>query len=572
MTPIPYAYFVARSEGSRLSISSPQSPLVTASSFSDLSLKPATRAAIAKMGITDPTPIQEQALPSLLAGRDIIGQARTGSGKTLAFGIPAVEMIKPGPNSPQVLVLTPTRELAVQVGQVLSELGAGQGISTVLIYGGRAMGPQREALRRGAHIVVGTPGRVDDLFNQGALRLDRIRFLVLDEADEMLDRGFGPQVQKIIQRLPKDRQTALFSATVPDWVQETASKHLTNPLLIAVDTKPEDVPAIEHIAYDVPDGEKVNALRSLLDERGEGQVIVFGRTKHGVKKLAKQLESVGYPIAALQGNLSQNARDKVMEDFRAGKIKILLATNVAARGLDITAVDQVINFELPESSDLLTHRVGRTGRMGRAGRAITLLTGEDAGKWRQLERGLGFRVQRQTWRGGTAYPKIAATPVREEARPVHQARVVHPAHAVHQAQPMLQAQPANRPSASPRLRPVWQGVQVVHEASTDAPRDRTNAMAPRRPTQQMRAPRPTASTPTAAPAARDARPAAPVSASAKGERHDIVCTGCGQHASIGFEPDYSRPIFCNTCHKARQASRTGGSGRGYRGQASADRS
>lgn len=544
----------------------------TAGSFAALSLKPATRNALARMGITDPTPIQERALPALLDGRDIIGQARTGSGKTLAFGIPAVEMIRPSERFPQVLILTPTRELAVQVGQVLTELSAGQPISTVLIYGGRAMGPQRDALRRGAQIVVGTPGRVDDLFNQGALRLDGIRFLVLDEADEMLDRGFGPQVQKIIQRTPVQRQTALFSATVPEWVHDTAAKHLTNLLLVAVDVKPEDVPAIDHVAYDVPDGEKVNVLRSLLDQRGDGQVIVFGRTKHGVKKLAKQLEAAGYPIAALQGNLSQNARDRVMEDFRAGKVRILLATNVAARGLDISAVDQVINYELPESSELLTHRVGRTGRMGRAGRAVTLLTSEDAAKWRQLERGLGKRVARQAWRGGLTPAPIPASQPREEARPSH--RPVAP---VVREEP----RPAPRLVASPRLRPAWSSEPAAQAASTSAPRERTNSFARRQAPPTRTAPTPSASAPrerrapasSATPASATRQPRTVVAPAKSGDRHEIICSGCGQPATIGFEPDYSRPIYCNACHKARQAARTGDANRGYRGgQASADRS
>jgi ATP-dependent RNA helicase DeaD len=540
------------SEGFRLSTSVSQSAPAEAGSFSALSLKPATRAALTRMGIETPTPIQARALPALLAGRDIIGQARTGSGKTLAFGIPAVELVKPNERFPQVLILTPTRELAVQVGQVLSDLSAGQNISTVLIYGGRAMGPQRDALRRGAQIVVGTPGRVDDLFNQGALRLDGIRFLVLDEADEMLDRGFGPQVQKIIQRTPTKRQTALFSATVPEWVHDTAAKHLTKPLLVEVDTNPEDVPAIDHVAYDVPDGEKINVLRHLLDQRGDGQMIVFGRTKHGVKKLAKQLESAGYPIAALQGNLSQNARDRVMEDFRAGRVKILLATNVAARGLDISAVDQVINYELPESSELLTHRVGRTGRMGRAGRAITLLTSEDAAKWRQLERGLGARVSRQPWRGGLAPVAPAARVQREEIAPA--------------SRPILTA---------PRLRPTWTNAPVSHEASTSAPRERTNAF-PRRQSQPARPTQPAAAKPAREKRAAKATPAPRPSASltsSKGERHEIICSGCGKASSIGFEPDYSRPIYCNACHKARQAARNGDPARSFRGgQPAADRS
>jgi len=284
----------------------------TVDTFSSLNLRPHTMAALAAMQIEQPTPIQAAALPALLSGRDLIGQARTGSGKTLAFGIPAAELVDVAQRQVQVLVLTPTRELAVQVGGVLDLLGVARGVLTTLIFGGRAMGPQRDALRRGAHIVVGTPGRVLDLLNQGALRLDRVRLLVLDEADEMLDRGFAPDVERIMSRTQSARQTALFSATVPDWVRGTASKHLNDPVTVSVDPNPEDAAPIDHVAYDVPSGDKLGVLKDLLDHRGDGSIIVFGRTKHGVKKLARQLEGYGYPVAALQGNLSQNARDAVM--------------------------------------------------------------------------------------------------------------------------------------------------------------------------------------------------------------------------------------------------------------------
>jgi ATP-dependent RNA helicase DeaD len=387
-------------------------------SFADLDLRKTTHDALARVNITTPTPIQAGSLPVLLAGRDLIGQSRTGSGKTLAFGIPAVESVDPAIKTVQVLVLTPTRELAVQVGAVLHSLAEGTGIKTVLVYGGRAMGPQKDALRRGAQIVVGTPGRVADLYGQGDLRLDNVRFLVLDEADEMLDRGFGPQVTKILSWTPRDRQTALFSATMPAWVDDAARKHLRNPEHVAIQTTPAEAPAIDHVAYDVPTGGKMDALKDLLDARGEGQVIVFGRTKHGVKKLAKQLLAAGYPVAALQGNMSQNARDAVMADFRAGKIAILLATNVAARGIDVSAVDHVINFELPESSELLQHRIGRTGRMGRTGSAVTLLTDEDSDKWRQLMRGLGKQIPRKPWTGARrtdAAPRVVEGRAGEQA-------------------------------------------------------------------------------------------------------------------------------------------------------------
>jgi ATP-dependent RNA helicase DeaD len=370
--------------------------------FAEMKLRPRTLAALKAMNIEHPTPIQEQSLPTLLKGNDVIGQAKTGSGKTLAFAIPAIELVDPEQRHVQVLVLTPTRELAVQVGDVFDQTALRQGIKTTLVYGGRGINPQIAAIRRGTHVVVGTPGRVLDLIRQGALRLDKLAMLVLDEADEMLDRGFAPDVERIIATSPRTRQTVLFSATLPDWVRTTASKHLINPVTIKADPRPEDMAEIDHMAFDIPDGDKMAALIDLLDERTDGQIIVFGRTKHGIKKLARKLEQQGYPVAALQGNMSQNARDRVMLDFRAGRVQILLATNVAARGLDITTVDQVINFDLPESPELLTHRVGRTGRMGREGQAITLLGPEDSSKWRQLERGLGRRIPRSAWPGAAA--------------------------------------------------------------------------------------------------------------------------------------------------------------------------
>lgn len=371
-------------------------------SFGAMKLCRESLEALRSMNIEHPTPIQTQTIPALLMRKDLIGQARTGSGKTLAFVLPAVEAIDPRDRHVQVLVLTPTRELAIQVGDVFTQVTARQNIKTTLVFGGRGIQPQIAAIRRGAHVVVGTPGRVLDLIRQNALDLSHVEMMILDEADEMLDRGFAPDVERIIAQTPRSRQTVLFSATLPDWVRTTADKHLINPETFKIDPRPEDAAVVDHMAYDLPDGDKIQALTDLLDARTHGQVIVFGRTKHGVKKLARKLEQQGYPVAALQGNLSQNARDRVMEDFRAGRVQILLATNVAARGLDISTVDQVINFDLPESPELLTHRVGRTGRMGREGQAITLLGPEDASKWRQLERGLGKRIPRARWPGAAA--------------------------------------------------------------------------------------------------------------------------------------------------------------------------
>ncbi len=367
-----------------------------ATSFAELSLHPALRQSLDAMGISTPTPIQAAAIPPLLAGQDVIGQARTGSGKTLAFGLPLVQRCDPSAPGVQALVLVPTRELAVQVGQVIGQLAASRRLQLTLLYGGRALGPERGSLRH-AQLVVGTPGRVLDHLRQGSLSIGRLRVFILDEGDEMLDRGFAPDVDRILGYAPANRQTALFSATLPDWVASTARKHLKNPTTVSVDRGGAPAPEIEHVVYDVDHGAKLAALRTLLDQRGRSPIIVFGRTKHGVKKLARQLGELGYPAAALQGNLSQNARERVMADFRSGVVPILLATNVAARGLDVQGVEQVINYELPESAEWFTHRVGRTGRMGRRGEAITFLTPDDAQKWRQIEKALGRALPRRPW-------------------------------------------------------------------------------------------------------------------------------------------------------------------------------
>jgi ATP-dependent RNA helicase DeaD len=302
----------------------------------------------------------------------------------------------PRVRAPQALVLVPTRELAIQVGAVLSQLANSRRLRHTLLYGGRSLGPEQHALKS-AQIVVGTPGRTLDHLRQGNLSLGSLSMLVLDEADEMLGRGFAPDVERILGHAPRNRQTALFSATLPAWVGDIAARHVRDAVTIEVDAGTPAPSEIEHVVYEVEPAAKLDALRTLLDERGESAVIVFGRTKYGVKKLAQRLTVLGYPAAALQGNLSQNARERVMAGFRSGAVPILLATNVAARGLDVPEVGHVINYELPESPEWFTHRVGRTGRMGRAGRAITLLTPDDAAKWRQFEKALGRKLQRQTW-------------------------------------------------------------------------------------------------------------------------------------------------------------------------------
>ena len=364
--------------------------------FPELTLMPTTRAAITRMGISTPTPIQAATIPALQAGIDVIGQARTGSGKTLAFTIPMIERCEPSRRAVQALVLVPTRELAIQVAGVARGVASRRSLTVTLLYGGRSLDTERRALQGGTQIVIGTPGRTLDHLRRGNLVLKDLSVFVLDEADEMLDRGFANDVEEILAATPRERQTVLFSATLPEWVAKTAHKHLRDPQTVSVDADVHSLPEIKYSVYEVDKARKLDALRTFLDGH-DGPILVFGRTKHGVKKLARRLTELGYPVGALQGNLSQNARENVMARFRSGKVPILVATNVASRGLDIEGIDRVINFDLPDSNLLFTHRTGRTGRMGRQGEAITFITANDSKKWREIERAMGRRFPRQPW-------------------------------------------------------------------------------------------------------------------------------------------------------------------------------
>jgi ATP-dependent RNA helicase DeaD len=371
--------------------------------------------------IVTPTPIQAQAIPVMLAGKDVIGQAHTGSGKTLAFGLPLVEACESTLHQPQALVLTPTRELAQQVGSVLEQLAKPAGLSLVVLYGGVGYGPQIDALQRGTQIIVGTPGRVIDHLQRGALRLEHVRLLVLDEADQMLDKGFAPDVERIIARTPRSRQTALFSATTPEWVRKVSDRHLRAPESIRVGQQTEAAPEIEHSVIEVWSGDKLPVLLSLLSQPAEGATLVFGRTRHGVVNLARRLQRLGLEVEALQGDLSQQSRDRVVKRFREGRLPILLATNVAARGLDMLNIERVINYDIPETSELFVHRVGRTGRMGRSGLAITLVAATDLQKLHEIERGLGRKLPR------LPAPATVVDPTRHQAQRVREITPVHPA-------------------------------------------------------------------------------------------------------------------------------------------------
>ena len=404
------------------------------------------------MGITSPTPIQAQAIPWLKEGRDVVGQAQTGSGKTLAFGIPLVENCTRSTAGVQGLVLVPTRELAIQVASVLEDL-AEHRVSVTLLYGGRQLGGEKRVLQRGVQIVVGTPGRTLDHLRQGTLSLRSVRTLVLDEADEMLDRGFARDVEAIIAETPPSRQTALFSATIPEWVAKTSKKHLRDPKTVRVIPVASDALKIEHLIYKIDKPTKMPALQSLLDQRGDAPILVFGRTKHGVKKLAKRLVELGYPVVALQGNLSQRAREKAMADFRSGATPVLVATNVAARGLDIEGIAQVINYDLPDSPLLFTHRVGRTGRMGKSGQAVTFVTPDEEKKWREIERGMDARFAIRRW--GSRGPETAHVPAKGTTATAHR-EAPNPRRAPHRASGPGEQQP-HRPAKAFWARPAASG-------------------------------------------------------------------------------------------------------------------
>jgi ATP-dependent RNA helicase DeaD len=374
------------------------------------------------MNIDTPTAIQEESIPHLLQGRDVIAQAQTGSGKTLAFALPIMEHMETGDRRTQALILVPTRELARQVASVFEDLSKNSGVRTTLLYGGVGYEPQERALRNGTQVVIGTPGRVLDHLKRRTLKLDGLTVLILDEADEMLDRGFAPDVERILAMTPRSRQTALFSATTPDWVHRIAGKHLNEPEVISTRTIEEEEPDIEHVVMEAFREDKFRVLVRLLQEPLDGTTVVFGRTKHGVRNLGSKLTAQGFRVSVLQGNLGQNQRDQQIERFRSGKTQILVATNVAARGLDILHIARVINYDMPDTMELFTHRVGRTGRMGRSGQAITLMTATDLSKLQEIERGLGRKLPRvsstQSMDGSEPIAKVAAPvkPVRPMRR------------------------------------------------------------------------------------------------------------------------------------------------------------
>ncbi len=356
------------------------------SKFTDFGLDERLVAAVEALGFDEPTPIQTQAIPDLLGGRDIIGRARTGSGKTAAFGLPLLDHVKDGAANVQALVLTPTRELAVQVTEALRSYAAKLPVRLVTVYGGVAYGPQLAALRRGVSVVVGTPGRVLDHMRKGTLDISALQLLVLDEADEMLRMGFIEDVEEVLAQSPPERQVALFSATLPPPIRTIAKKYLRKPIEVQVEQRAHTTVHITQRWLVVPQAHKIDALARVLAEQPRGATLIFARTRAGCAEAATALAARGLAVDALHGDLNQSARELVLNRLRNGRLDTVVATDVAARGLDVEHLTHVVNLDLPSDLDSYVHRIGRTGRAGRAGLATSLVTPAERGKLNHFAR------------------------------------------------------------------------------------------------------------------------------------------------------------------------------------------
>jgi ATP-dependent RNA helicase DeaD len=360
--------------------------------FESLNLRPELLRAVTELGYENQTPIQERAIPVLIAGRDVIGQAQTGTGKTAAFALPLLEKLDYSQRSVQGLILAPTRELANQVAEAIFQYGKHLGARVLAIYGGSPYVRQIKRLESGVHVVVGTPGRVIDLIEKGALDLSGVRYLVLDEADEMLKMGFIDDVETILRSTPDERQTALFSATLPTVIRQLSKKYMRDPENVSIERKTLTVPAIEQRYYMVDEGSKLAAVARLLEVEQATSALIFVRTKIGTAQLADELQNRGFGVEALHGDMAQDARETVMRRFRRAQVSILVATDVAARGLDIEDVSHVINYDVPYDAEDYVHRIGRTGRAGKTGVAITLVTPRERRWMRTIETFTGQRM------------------------------------------------------------------------------------------------------------------------------------------------------------------------------------
>jgi ATP-dependent RNA helicase RhlE len=388
--------------------------------FATLGLRAELCRAVSAHGYDTPTPIQQQAIPVILDGKDVLAAAQTGTGKTAGFSLPMLQRLAESdqparPKSVRALVLTPTRELAAQVGQSVKDYGAGLRLRSAVIFGGVGINPQISALARGVDVLVATPGRLLDHLQQGTCALDRVEILVLDEADRMLDMGFIRDIRRILALLPKRRQTLLFSATFSSDIRALAAQFLHQPVEIDVAPRNSTAAQIDQVAYAVDKGRKRELLSWLVGSNNWQQVLVFARTKHGANRLAEQLEADGLKSAAIHGNKSQGARTRALEGFKNGSVRVLVATDIAARGLDIDQLPLVVNHDLPEVPADYVHRIGRTGRAGRTGHAISLVSPDEVDLLRNIERLVKQRIAPQVLPGYEPSPHAVHAP--PEPRP-----------------------------------------------------------------------------------------------------------------------------------------------------------
>jgi ATP-dependent RNA helicase DeaD len=381
--------------------------------FSDLNLSEATIRAITEMGFEEPTPIQKLAIPPAIEGRDVIGQAQTGTGKTASFGIPIVEKIFSG-KKPQALVVVPTRELALQVSGELGALARFRKCSVVTVYGGASIVEQIRALRQGTNIVVGTPGRIIDHLTRGTMSVANVSTVVLDEADEMLDMGFIADIEKIIEMTPESRQTMLYSATMPPEILRIAKRYMREPVKIAINVKDIVAPKIKQVFYEVLERDKPEVLRRLLDVESPELTLIFCHTKREVDDVAQRLQKMGYNAGALHGDFTQSHREEMMARFRDGRIEILVATDVAGRGIDVENISHVINYSIPQNPEGYIHRIGRTGRAGKAGIAVTFVTPREYRQLQLIERIAKTKLSRQEIPTSAEVKKARQRQIRED--------------------------------------------------------------------------------------------------------------------------------------------------------------
>ncbi|RII26646.1 MAG: RNA helicase [Geobacter sp.] len=367
--------------------------------FKKFNLHPNVAAGVTAAGYVEPTPIQTQAIPVVMEGRDVMGLAQTGTGKTAAFALPILNRLMQGDRGHvRALVVAPTRELAEQIHESIVALGKQTRIRSVTVYGGVNINPQIDKLKRGVEVVVACPGRLLDHIGQGTIDLSRLEVLVLDEADQMFDMGFFPDIRRILKQLPPKRQTLLFSATMPDEIRKLAHEVLADPVTVQVGNTAPPV-TVSHALYPVEQHLKTPLLLEILHHTDTESVLIFTRTKHRAKRLGEQLEKAGYKAASLQGNLSQNRRQAALDGFRDGTFQILVATDIAARGIDVSQVSHVFNYDIPDTAEAYVHRIGRTGRAAKSGDAFTLVTSEDGVMVRTIERKLNATIERRKVEG-----------------------------------------------------------------------------------------------------------------------------------------------------------------------------